>query len=1166
MATITTPTYLDGGTARTAGETMTINGATASLTTRTDTRIHANAPASMTGSIGSQTITEGELIWDAQNIRQVDFDSGTGNVPAIGTSVTQGGVSGYLLGVWVSKTVAPTAVGAAMPVSGFIKFREVTGGAFAAGALTGIGASATGADVLSWMEIAADAAATFTVPRLGKHTSRGGRFYIGVTDGTIGQQFQIPTNGSTVMFAPGAFVENSPGSADTDDDYTAWPALNGATNGWAHQHIGEAFGDTDKRQQFLKAITGGIMQMGEAHQQASTYASLAAQASTYVQISHVCTYTWADNKVTCYIVTGHFLETGQQTGLDFTSGGATSYNGIYTVTVISPYHFTVDLTGSGTTGNVTSRPGLTITFASHLLNIGEMVECDFTSGEGVDGMYEVYIAATTYAIKYPSIVAITAGNVSVLHSLTITFTAHNLAVGNKVYLDFTSGAGDDGQYTIKTVVDANNYQINFAHSAVIASSNVTMKRIIGHIAPAGCKVWIPNIIVAEVATTARTINTAPNGTITSRPEWVTTSAGAIDLEYLYCTSGYFNFFQAYSLRLKNCFVFDTVVITEIATAIDIEGLTVGMCAAFDIVTLNLSSTFAGGLIKRSKFQRGNVPGGSAHGIYIAYCKDITLDSVQGGVIQYTRSYGFAYYIGYSDNITLSNCRCLNGSAYTSVSKITVTDLDYCDRYNGRTNATAKQMSVCFGAGCDDCIVEGLTVGFSSTIPDCHPASCVVRIAASSNIKIRNIGTYSDPLSGGTWAPNAYGCDYILFSDGNSRNIKAQRCFLDRCRINPYVDNNADKGVLYEQVMGGMYFYYSKEILAVSHTALNAVIKGCQEVTSVYGQAAVYGTHFIDFFMATDYGRLLLCFNEPTTETTSQFTMVSGTAKFNSSGGLLMAVVGNQCIWEMPYFAKGHTGFDNVAAVMSGGTIGNYSLEFQADTGAGYSGSWLALNGTNLSALTVNPAVGFKFKIRITTTTTNTTAITYLRMDTTTTAAAQGADLYPLGIGVPVTVTAITDTGTPIPSAAVSLYAKDATGDLPYQETVTITNSGTTATVAHPAHGMSTDDKVLIDGASIDDNNGVHSIVVTSINQYIYLMGSSPGSNPTGTITSTWTALYGTTDANGQISMSRVFSVDQPVSGWARKSTSAPYYKTGPISGTIDTDLGVSLTALLLSDE
>jgi hypothetical protein len=1145
---------------------MTINGASASLTTRTDTRVHANAPASMTGSIGSQTITEGELIWDGQNIRQVDFDSGTGNVPAIGTSVTQGGVSGYLLGVWASKTVAPTAVGSAMPVSGFIKFREVTGGAFASGALTGIGASATGADVLSWMEVAADAAANFTVPRLGKHTSRGGRFYLGTTDGTVGQQFQIPTNGSTAMFAPGAFVENASGSADTDDDYTAWPALNGATNGWAHQHIGEAFGDTDKRQQFLKAIAGGIMQMGEAYQQASTYASLAAQASTYAGISQSCTYTWADNKVTCYIAAGHFLETGQQTGLDFTSGGATSYDGIYTVTVISPYHFTVDLTGSGTAGNVTSRPGITITFASHLQNIGEMVYCTFTSGTGSDGMYAVYIAATTYAIKYPSIVAITSGNVSVLHSLTINFTAHGLAVGNKVYLDFTSGAGDDGQYTIKTVVDANNYRINFAHSVAIASSNVTMKRTIGHIAPAGCKVWIPNVILTEVATAARATNTAPNATLGTRPEWTTTSAGAVDLEYLYCTSGYFNFAQSYLLRLKNCFVFDTAVISESATAIDVEGLAVGMYGALDTYALNLSSNFAGGLVKRSRFERGNVPSSSDHAIYIGYCKDITLDGVQGGIIQYARSSGNSCSISYSDNITLSNFRNINNLIIATSSKVIVTDLDHCDRYNGRTNITSAYGAISIGAGCYDCVVDGITFGFNGTILDCHPAAYVVAATAASGVKFRNIGTYNTPLSGGGWAPNAYGCPYVCSTGGNNRGIKVQRCFLDKCRTAPCTFTNSDKGMLYEQMMAGMYAYSSKVILSIGHAVLNAELKGCQEVNSTSGQASVYGTHFIDFFMATDYGRLLLCFNEPTTETTSQFSMVSGTAKFNSSGGLLMATVGNQCIWEMPYFAKGHTGFFNTAAIMSGGTIGNYSLEFQADTGAGYSGSWLALNGTNLSALTVDPAIGVKLKIRITTTTANTTPITYLMMGTITTAAAQSADLYPLDPGVDATVTVTTDTGTPISSAAVALYAKDATGDLPYQETVTITNSGTTATVAHTAHGMLSDDKILIDGASLDANNGVYAIVVTSVDQYTYTMGSAPGSNPTGTITSTWTALYGTTDANGQISMNKIFSVDQPVSGWARKSTSAPYYKTGPISGTIDTALGVSLTALLLSDE
>lgn len=70
MATITTNTFLDGGVARTAGEAMTNNGG--SLTVRTDTRWHANAPASMTGSLGSHTISAtlgGSYILDGRDVR-----------------------------------------------------------------------------------------------------------------------------------------------------------------------------------------------------------------------------------------------------------------------------------------------------------------------------------------------------------------------------------------------------------------------------------------------------------------------------------------------------------------------------------------------------------------------------------------------------------------------------------------------------------------------------------------------------------------------------------------------------------------------------------------------------------------------------------------------------------------------------------------------------------------------------------------------------------------------------------------------------------------------------------------------------------------------------------------------------------------------------------------
>lgn len=988
MATITTATYLDNGTARTAGEAWIINSG-GSLTVRTDHRVHANAPASFLGSLGSVTINEGDLIWDSSAVRVVAYDSGSGNVPAIGTTVTQGGVSGYLLGVYASWAVQVTAVGSAMPASGYLKFREVTGGAFAVGALTGIGASATEASRQGWISLPHDVSANLTFPRFGKHTARGGRFFLDNTTGTRGQVFQIPSEGSAAMHAPGLFIETGVGT----DEYEFWPGLNGSANGWEHRHIGNATGTTDIRQKYLNAVAGGTLVMGETWSSAATYVSLAAQASTYAAINQSCTYTWANDVVECYLAAGHKLVTGQQTGLDFTSGGATA-DGIYTVTVLDPYHFTVPLTGSGASGNVTSRPGVTITFTAHLQNIGESVYCDFTSGTGTDGTYEIYMveAANAYTIKYPHTVAITSGNVSVLHSLTITQTAHGLAVGQTVYCDFTSGGATDGVYVIKTVVDANNFQVNYAHSAAIASSSVTLSRDIGYVAPAGCRTWIGSNIVNECVTKARATNTAPYVTITVRPEWSTTSGGVIDLEYVYGCSGYLNLAQAYSVRLRDCVFQDAVIVNEIVAALDIEGLYMGMSSGLDVVSITLNNNYAGGKVNNVKAHRGNGLGASDHAIAINYSFNITFENVSAALIQYARYTGY-FSIENSTGLTFTDCRSLNTRVNIMGSPdCTFNDYDCCERLNGKGLATLSAISA--SANCHNLVVNGVTQGFNDTIPNMHPYVYVMT-AGCNNVKVRNIGTGNTPLPLPTWAPNSTTPRYVYQSGGANNTVKVQRCFVEGVRTSQWLTTNSDKNMLYESVYAGMYVWSTRAILSLAHADLNGVYKGIQNVSNTAGQISVYGTHWADMFMGTGYGRVLLQFNEPTTETVSQFTMVSGTAKFNSSGGLLMNVIGNQCIWEMPYFAQGHTAFVDVAATMVGGTIGNYTLEYQIDLGSGYNGSWLTLNGTNLSGHVLDPAIGFKLKIRITTTTTNTTAITSIRLSTKTTSAAQAAVSYPL---------------------------------------------------------------------------------------------------------------------------------------------------------------------------
>jgi hypothetical protein len=60
-------------------------------------------------------------------------------------------------------------------------------------------------------------------------------------------------------------------------------------------------------------------------------------------------------------------------------------------------------------------------------------------------------------------------------TLTVTATAHGLIVGNSVNLDFTTGTGLDGVYTVVTVVDADTFTVTTVASTT-TSGNVTLLR------------------------------------------------------------------------------------------------------------------------------------------------------------------------------------------------------------------------------------------------------------------------------------------------------------------------------------------------------------------------------------------------------------------------------------------------------------------------------------------------------------------------------------------------------------------------------------------------------------------------------------------------------------------------------------------------------------------
>jgi len=836
MAVITTPEFLDGGIARTAGETMTLNGG--SLTIRTDTRWHANAPAALTGCLGGNSVISstlgGEFFVDATAVRWMPYTSGSGNVPAIGTTVTRGAVSAYLLGVWATVNGAPSAVGAAMPATGYLKFREVTGGPFTAGALTGIGATAASPDVTGWVEVVAQQLANFNIPRLGRFKTRGDWFYLANTTGSANQNVLIPNMGSTTGYSPGVWIQDGTGGA--------------------------------------------------------------------------ATYTWAAGVVTVAFP-AHVFVVGNEVDLNFTTGGAQdTEHHTYRIRSVTADAFTVFLPGSGAGG-----------------------DCNIES-------YDFY---------------------SALYAAGMTTTNFGTDVRSKVVLMNTDAS------------------ITIGHNGTTA---------VGFVPAAARKIRIPNVLLRQCTTGARATNAIPHPTLATRPDFTTTNAGVIDMEFTF-GDWFLSFSQPFGVYLRHVATHDSIAISECASPLELSDGGTGTSAGLSSANLTLTSCFSGGEIYSW------IGAGFANAlsqVNVNFCIGQTFSACRFGVWTYARSATrYAIAISQSSDITVADCGALNATNNINTSfNINFLRYDHCDRYVGATNATTGLFTFTISNSCVGVVIDGTSFGFKGAIANAHPYNGLVSCAASSNIKIRNLGARDAILDGGS--ANFSNC---IYSDGgNNVDVKVQRCYMQPTRTGAHLLTNSSKNILLEDVYGDF-----TDLMNVA--ALNCLVRGGGGRNGVAGQASVYGTHFGGAFDSDTTGRMWLALNEPTAETL-QFTsrLFSAGSGFTSAGGLSLATVDDFFICEMQESRLQTTGFANIAPTITGTNTGNHLFEYQLDTGSGY-GAWQTLNAANLSAETILPSVGYKLKFRITcVTANNANLITYVRCDTTSTLAAQVGNLYPLDTG------------------------------------------------------------------------------------------------------------------------------------------------------------------------
>ena len=752
-----------GGSVNATLDSYTISNGT-TLLIDTDTYQCANHSTAF-GSVDTVTFsgTGGKLKVDGTNVRVIPYNTGTGNVPAIGTTISQGGVSATLLGVWSGWQAEPTAAAAAMPASGYIKVKNKTGGDFAAGALTGIGASATGADVVGWIEVRGADTATVTVPRLGAFEVTGDWFELGTTNGTRGQVIPCPTTASVEGVFPGVWIETASGSG-------VYERFSGAGSIVALSTI-----PTDERGKIVWQTTSGIR------------------------------------------------------------------------------------------------------------------------------------------------------------------------------------IGSDG---------TNN---------------------VGFLPPTGCKVRIPNVIFTCCTRTASGSGprVLPNATLATRQEFVTTAAGdiAIDKAVL---QWYGNFLQAYRADVTNSAVSDSLILQEIAGPINVDNVIVSPTQAQLNFALYMLSCFAGGTVQNVQLTRFSLASSGVSVSICNYSKGVTFRNVKS---QTLLNRGHATTGTWSATQTVDctwdNCTNIGGRmTHVGAQRPTITNHHHADNFSGTTGTSNGHYALEFQAGCVGWKVDG--VDFMG-LTNVHPYNGIVTTGACYNWKLRNIGSTSSALNMGS----ANACGVIINGGGNNDTGLIQRCYASNTRSGPYAFLNSDNNITIETVAGD---YADTSVIA----ALNTIAKGVRLTGATTGQTSVYGTHWKDSFTSATVGKIEILCNEPTTASAAQCAITSGSPKFNSAGQVALTVVGQQVTWEMPYFAKGHTALANLAPTLTGTNTGNLTYEFQYDKGAGYNGTWLTLNATNLNgAGAIAPATGVKLKVRATCATANAgNLLTQIAIPTVTDSTAQN-EQYPL---------------------------------------------------------------------------------------------------------------------------------------------------------------------------
>jgi hypothetical protein len=513
--------------------------------------------------------------------------------------------------------------------------------------------------------------------------------------------------------------------------------------------------------------------------------------------------------------------------------------------------------------------------------------------------------------------------------------------------------------------------------------------------PTGCRVRIPNLILSQADGTTPNYNSnILPAALTSRYSFVTTAAGSVVMSNVSC-NWYVITTSAFAIDITDSGIGGSVSFSNTGTAVNMSNVGVGIVDTVAQTPIAITTSFGGGTLT-DVFCSRRLAATSGVNIVLTDTADFTLTSCRSDVFgavttNLPTATQSCFELIRAINTTMVDCVAIGGIGVDAQPAfgLTITGLRYASRTIGTTQTTETASAIIATVGSTNVFIDGFA-NFDN-VANVHPYSQIIFTSAgASGVEIRNIGTPAAPYDMGSANP----CANVI-NASVTVGVVMRRVYTRNTRTAPFAVANTVQGF-------EAYNFWGDAADAQANAAINSTIRGGRYVPSTTGQTSVYGTHWQDAWTSTTAGRLVIACNEPTGESADQCTFTLNAASgsgFTSAGNVSMKTLTDVVTWEMPYYALGITGFAASAPTITGTNAGNHTFDFQYDLndGAGYNGTWLTLNSTNLSAITVDPADGVKLKVRATVNTANAgNLLTYISIATVTNSVAQQIE-YPLPV-------------------------------------------------------------------------------------------------------------------------------------------------------------------------